>query len=198
MRKPLENDGSHSKGESASAFDRFRPYLLMLARMQLDDALQAKFDGSDIVQQTLLEAHQSLADFRGRSDAERAAWLQKILARNVADEMRKYRRGKRDVRLEASIQVAMNESSVRLERWLASESGTPSQRAVANEQVVALAAALMKLPEDQRRAVELHHLQGLPSAIVAKRLERSEVAVAGLLRRGLKKLRETMREDSVR
>jgi RNA polymerase sigma-70 factor, ECF subfamily len=198
MRKPLENDGSHSKGESASAFDRFRPYLLMLARMQLDDALQAKFDGSDIVQQTLLEAHQSLADFRGRSDAERAAWLQKILARNVADEMRKYRRGKRDVRLEASIQVAMNESTVRLERWLASESGTPSQRAVANEQVVALAAALMKLPEDQRRAVELHHLQGLPSAIVAKRLERSEVAVAGLLRRGLKKLRETMREDSVR
>ena len=56
----------------------------------------------------------------------------------------------------------------------------------------------MKLPEDQRRAVELHHLQGLPSAIVAKRLERSEVAVAGLLRRGLKKLRESMREDSVR
>ncbi len=119
MRKPLENDGSHSKGESASTFDRFRPYLLMLAHMQLDDALQAKLDGSDIVQQTLLEAHQSLADFRGRSDAEKAAWLQKILARNVADEMRKYRRGKRDVRLEASIQVAMNESSVRLERWLA-------------------------------------------------------------------------------
>jgi RNA polymerase sigma-70 factor (ECF subfamily) len=170
----------------------------MLARLQLDDALQAKLDESDIVQQTLMEAHQSLADFRGQSDAEKAAWLQKILVRNVADEMRKYRRGKRDVRLEASIQVAMSESSARLERWLASESGTPSQRAIANEQLVALATALMKLPEDQRRAVELHHLQGLPSAMVAKRLDRSEVAVAGLLRRGLKKLRETMREDSVR
>jgi RNA polymerase sigma-70 factor, ECF subfamily len=198
MRLPRENDGRPSKSDSASNLDRFRPYLLMLARMQLDDALQAKFDQSDIVQQTLLEAHQSLADFRGRSDAEKAAWLQKILVRNVADEVRKYRRGKRDVRLEASIQVAMSESSVRLERWLASESGTPSQRAMANEQVVALASALMKLPEDQRRAVELHHLQGLPSAVVAKRLERSEVAVAGLLRRGLKKLRETMREDSLR
>jgi RNA polymerase sigma-70 factor (ECF subfamily) len=198
MRLPHDNDGSHGKGDSASTLDRFRPYLLMLARLRLDDALQAKLDESDIVQQTLLEAHQSLSGFRGRSDAEKAAWLQKILVRNVADELRKYRRGKRDVRLEASIQVAMNESSVRLERWLAAESGTPSQRAMANEQVVALAAALMKLPEDQRRAVELHHLQGLPSATVAQRLDRSEVAVAGLLRRGLKKLRETMREDSVR
>jgi RNA polymerase sigma-70 factor (ECF subfamily) len=198
MRLPSENDGPSTHGESASAFDRFRPYLRMLARLQLDDALQAKLDESDIVQQTLMEAHQSLADFRGQSDAEKAAWLQKILVRNVADEMRKYRRGKRDVRLEASIQVAMSESSARLERWLASESGTPSQRAIANEQLVALATALMKLPEDQRRAVELHHLQGLPSAMVAKRLDRSEVAVAGLLRRGLKKLRETMREDSVR
>ncbi|HEX2473922.1 MAG TPA: sigma-70 family RNA polymerase sigma factor [Lacipirellulaceae bacterium] len=198
MRLPSENDGPSTHGESASALDRFRPYLRMLARLQLDDALQAKLDESDIVQQTLMEAHQSLADFRGQSDAEKAAWLQKILVRNVADEMRKYRRGKRDVRLEASIQVAMSESSARLERWLASESGTPSQRAIANEQLVALATALMKLPEDQRRAVELHHLQGLPSAMVAKRLDRSEVAVAGLLRRGLKKLRETMREDSVR
>jgi RNA polymerase sigma-70 factor, ECF subfamily len=102
------------------------------------------------------------------------------------------------VRLEASLQAAMNESTARLERWLASESSTPSQCAIANEQVVALAAALLKLPEDQRRAVELHHLQGYPSAIVAQRLARTEIAVAGLLRRGLKKLRETMCEDSLR
>jgi RNA polymerase sigma-70 factor (ECF subfamily) len=198
MPQQPEHDSPQTNGKLTSNLDRFRPYLRMLARLQLSDMLQAKLDESDIVQQTLLEAHQSLAGFRGQSDAEKAAWLQKILARNVADEMRKYRRGKRDVRLEASLQVAMSESTARLERWLASESGTPSQRAMANEQVVALAAALMRLPEDQRRAVELHHLQGLPSSIVAQRLDRSEVAVAGLLRRGLKKLREIMREDSER
>ena len=50
------------------------------------------------------------------------------------------------------------------------------------------------LPEDQRRAVELHHLQALPSAEVAELLGRSEASVAGLLRRGLKRLREVMRE----
>jgi RNA polymerase sigma-70 factor (ECF subfamily) len=155
-------------------------------------------DASDIVQQTLLEAHQSSGDFRGKSDPEKAAWLRQILARNLADELRKFRRGKRDVRLEASLEAALNESSVRMERWLASEDGTPSQHAVANEQLVVLAAAMMKLPDDQRKAVELHHLQGYRSAIVAERLERSEVSVAGLLRRGLKRLRELMHEDEAR
>jgi RNA polymerase sigma-70 factor (ECF subfamily) len=69
---------------------------------------------------------------------------------------------------------------------------------MANEQLLALAAALMKLPQDQRRAVELFHLQGHSSTQVASRLDRSEVAVAGLLRRGLGRLRELMREDNVR
>ena len=198
MPPPPEKDRKGCTDEGAAELSRFRPYLLMLARLQFDEELQAKLDESDIVQQTLLEAHRSLANFRGTSDWEKAAWLRRILARNMADELRNFRRGKRDVRLEAALQAALNESSVRLERWLTSEDGTPSDCAMANEQLVVLAAALLKLPEDQRRAVELYHLQGHPSATVAARLERSEVAVAGLLRRGLKKLRELMRENNAR
>jgi RNA polymerase sigma-70 factor (ECF subfamily) len=170
----------------------------MLARLQFDEVLQAKVDESDIVQQTLLEAHQSLAQFRGKSEAEKMAWLRRILARNIADELRKFRRHKRNLRLEQSLQEALNESTIRLQKWVASEEGTPSECAIANEQVVALAAAIMQLPDDQRRAVELHHLQGLPSATIAKRMGKTEIAVAGLLRRGLKRLRETVREDNVR
>lgn len=45
------------------------------------------------------------------------------------------------------------------------------------------------LTDDQRQAVVLHHLQGLSAADIAAQLGRTEVAVAGLLRRGLKKLR---------
>jgi RNA polymerase sigma-70 factor (ECF subfamily) len=170
----------------------------MLARLQFDEALQAKLDASDIVQQTLLEAHQSLGNFRGTSDPEKKTWLRRILGHNLADELRKFRRGKRNVHLEASLQAALDESSARLERWLAIEDGSPSECAIANEQLVALTAALMKLPEDQRRAVELHHLQGVPSAVVAERLGRTEIAVAGLLRRGLQKLHELIGRDDPR
>jgi RNA polymerase sigma-70 factor (ECF subfamily) len=193
-----KNDQADNNNGRAADLNRFRPYLLMLARMQIDESLQAKFDESDIVQQTLLEAHHSLTAFRGTTSEELAAWLRQILARNLADELRKYRRGKRDVRLEASLQVALDASTIRVERWITSDDETPSQYAMANEQLLALAAALLKLPQDQRRAVELHHLQGLPCADVAKRLGRTEIAVAGLLRRGLKTLREVIREGSVR
>ncbi len=41
-------------------------------------------------------------------------------------------------------------------------------------------------------AVEMHHLHGCSVAEVAGQLGRSEASVAGLLRRGLKKLRESL------
>jgi RNA polymerase sigma-70 factor (ECF subfamily) len=169
--------------------EQFRPYLRMLARMQLEARFQAKIDPSDIVQQTLFEAHQARGQFRGHSDRECIAWLRRILARNLADEVRKLRREKRDVGLEQSLQAAVEESSLRLERWLAADDSLPEHRAMRNEGLLQLAAAIEALPEDQRQAVVLHHLQGHSAADIAALLGRTEVAVAGLLRRGLKKLR---------
>jgi len=194
MPKPPEDVDERAADE----LDQYRPYLLMLARLQFDEVLQSKLDESDIVQQTLLEAHHSMASFRGNSNGEMAAWLRQILARNLADEVRRFRRGKRDLRMEQSLQVALNESTIRVERWLATEDQSPSQRAMANEQMMTLARSLLTLPADQRRAVELHHLQGHPSAEVARRMDKTEVAVAGLLRRGLKNLREALHDGRSR
>jgi RNA polymerase sigma-70 factor (ECF subfamily) len=101
--------------------DRFRSYLRLLARLQLDQRLRSKMDPSDVVQQTLLHAHRALADFRGRTDAEMAAWLRQILARNLAHAHRDFGRHKRDVTRERSLQKAVDASSVRIEAWLAAE-----------------------------------------------------------------------------
>jgi RNA polymerase sigma-70 factor (ECF subfamily) len=62
--------------------------LLLLAQVHLDRRLLGKLDASDVVQQTLLEAHQGLAQFRGRTVGEQAAWLRQILARNLANAVR--------------------------------------------------------------------------------------------------------------
>ena len=151
MAQPLDDQGP--------GLEAFRDYLLLLARLQLDPHLQGLLDPSDLVQQTLLKAHQNWDQCRGTTDAQRAAWLRAILAHELADAARKVDRRGEDRRL--SLEAALEESSVRLEGWLQSGSTSPSGRAVRQEQLLRLAEALARLPEDQRIALELHHLQGL-------------------------------------
>ena len=176
------------------ALERFRDYLRLLARLRLDPRLRAKLDPSDVVQQTLLEAHQGLDQFRGRTVAEQAAWLRQILARNLANAVRDLGRGKRDVAREQSLEAAAEESASRLEPWLAAEQSSPSEQAARNEEAVRLAQVLAALPEAQREVVVLRHCHGWSLAEISRHLGRSPSAVAGLLHRGLQQLRDQLHE----
>jgi RNA polymerase sigma-70 factor (ECF subfamily) len=181
-------------GDGGPSLDRFRDYLLLLARVQLDARPRAQLNPSDIVQQTLLEAHRQRGQFRGQDDAELAGWLRQMLIHNVADAGRALRRAKRDVELERSLEAALENSSVRLQAFLVADQSSPSQHAMRNEEWLRLADALAQLREPQREVILLHYLQACPLAEVARQVGRSEAAVAGLLHRGLKKLRELLHE----
>lgn len=175
--------------------ERFRELLVLLSRIRMDRRLRGKLDPSDIVQQTLLRAHQSLGQFHGQSDGELAAWLRQILAATMADEVRRYGRSKRDAGAERMLLASLDESSACLEAWLASDQTSPSQQALKHEELSLLADALAAMSEDQRQAVELHHLKGQSLAEVGRQMGRSNAAVAGLLRRGLKELRKRMKTE---
>jgi RNA polymerase sigma-70 factor (ECF subfamily) len=162
--------------------------------MQLAPRLQAKMDASDVVQQTLLQAHEARSQLRGTTEAEQLAWLRVILANVLAAAVRRFETAARALVRERSLETALQLSAARLEGLLVADQTSPSQRAVRAEELLRLAAALAELPVDQRRAVELHHLRGLPIAEVAQQLGRTRPAVVGLLFRGIKKLRELLQQ----
>jgi RNA polymerase sigma-70 factor (ECF subfamily) len=178
------------------ALEQFSDYLQLLARLHLDRRLRAKLDPSDIVQQTLLEAHQARDRPAGDDPAQVAAWLRQILVRNLANAVRDFGRARRDVARERSLDEAVRASSAQLAACLAAEQSSPSEQAMDNEQALRLAQALATLRQAQREVVELRHLQGWSLADIARHLGRSPSAVAGLLHRGLKQLREHLQERS--
>ena len=174
------------------SWESYRQYLRVLADLHLPAALRGKLDPSDVVQQTLLQAHEKRAQFRGRTEAEAAGWLRAILANNLAEAARAYGRQKRDPARERSLESAVGESSARLEAWLAADQSSPSEAAHRHDQLRRMADAIGRLPDEQRRAVELRHLIGMPVADIAAEMGRTEVAVSGLIRRGVKRLRELL------
>ena len=174
---------------SPSDLEHFRSYLRLLAEIELNSRVRVKEDASDIVQQSLLEAHRDLPAYRGQSRAELLGWLKTILARNLFNATRHYRSQKRDIRREQSLVARLDQSSARAADFLASQQSTPSQQAVQNEQLQQLADGLARLLDGERTAIVLKHFQGWSLSEISAHLGRPTDAVAGLLKRGLKKLR---------
>jgi RNA polymerase sigma-70 factor (ECF subfamily) len=175
--------------------EEYRDYLRLLARLYLDPRLRGKLDPSDVVQQTLLKAHENREQFRGTEEAERGAWLRRILANILTDALRRFGRDKRDLAREQSLEAALADSERSLHILLGTPPSSPSQQAARHEDFLRLAQALEALPEDQRLVVEMHHLHERSVADIATLLDRSEASVAGLLRRGIRKLRELLRPE---
>jgi RNA polymerase sigma-70 factor (ECF subfamily) len=164
---------------------RWRPLLRLLAAQTLNRRLWRRVDPSDVVQRTLLEAHQDRGSFQGTSEEDLGAWLQAILRHRIIDEVRKARCQKEDMDLEVGI--------TRCERHLRTQyRSSPSRALVRYEWALRLAEALEKLPEDQRCAVELRHLEGRSLAETAKEMGRTPGSVASLIHRGMVRLRDLL------
>jgi RNA polymerase sigma-70 factor, ECF subfamily len=179
----------------ALLFQRYNHYLHVLAQTQLGRHLRAKVDASDLVQQTLLEAHRDFGAFQGGHEGELLAWLRRILAHNLYNEARRFAAQQRDAAREVSLeqmQAGLDQSSLALGRCLAADTPSPSSDAVQRESAVQLADALARLPEDYRQVLMLRVFEELPAEEVAQRMGRSAGAVRMLQMRALTALRDEM------
>lgn len=178
------------RGALGALLEFYRSYLRLLARLSIDDRLQGKADASDVVQETFLQAHRAFAQFRGTTEGELIAWLRQILGSRVAKLVRRYQLTQsRDINLERALDADLDQSSRALGEGLIAHQTTASQHASRREQAVLLANALEQLPDDYRQVIVLHHLQALPFAEVARRMQRTAGAVEKLWIRALMQLR---------
>ncbi len=170
--------------------ENYRAFLrLQVRQLYRDPRLERRFDSSDLVQETLLKAHQKLDQFRGQTAAELVKWLQEILVHTLADAVRQARAQKRDVALDQSLHEVLADSSARVEAFLESGRPSPLHEVERGEMLLRLTAAMEELPEDQHEVVMQRDLLGLPVAQIAAHLGRTEKSVAGLLLRGRRRLR---------
>jgi RNA polymerase sigma-70 factor, ECF subfamily len=171
----------------------YRNYLRLLARVEIGGRLQAKIDASDLVQDTMLEAHKNFPQFRGVTEAEFTAWLRQIMAGILCGLLRKYfGTQKRDIRLERTLCENLDNSSMLLGKGLIDLHSSPSQQAARREQAVLLADALENMPNDYREVLVLRHVEGLTFPDIARRMERTQDSVEKLWVRGLARLRKEM------
>ncbi|PSM32297.1 RNA polymerase sigma factor [Haliangium sp. UPWRP_2] len=146
---------------------------------------------SDIKQEAKLRAFRKFVTFQGSSQAEFEAWLRKIVTNQGAQTRRDLGRQRRDGGIELPIESPAAKA-------VQVSSPTPSQNAAQMEQWQRVLTFLFRLPDSQRQAIFLGHLKELPIAEVAKRMRRSEGAVAGLIQRGLTALHAHMTGESAK
>jgi RNA polymerase sigma-70 factor (ECF subfamily) len=178
------NEPSHDRQPEA-----YRDYLRLLARMWMPRRLRRKMDASDLVQDALVKACAKRDQFKGDCSGQYKAWLRVTLKNTLLDAIDRFER-----RPEQSV-CQVEEASRRLEHWIHAEQPSPSEPAIRGEQLELLARLLTELPEDQQEVLVLKHCLGRKVAEIAEETDRSIASVAGLLRRGLKRLRELFPEE---
>ena len=172
---------------------RYEDWLRLLARNEIDSRFAGKFDASDAVQQTLLEAWKDWDNFRGSAEPQRMAWLRQILAHQLAHLARHFAGTQmRDVAREVSIHKSLSQSAARLEALLPAADPTPSENAAGNEERLLLARVLNELPADYRQVILLRNIEDLPHEEIARRMNRTIGAVRMLWVRALAALRDAV------
>lgn len=145
---------------------RLGPVAYRLAHRYLQDRAEAE----DVAQEALLRLWKIAPDWR-RGEAQVTTWLYRVVANLATDRLRK----RRGIGLDAAPEIA-------------DESDSALDEMMRRDRMAALEAALAQLPERQRIAVTLRHIDGLSNPEIAAAMETGVEAVESLTARGKRAL----------
>ena len=171
----------------AQLVDQYRPYLLLIANEDLDEAIKTKAAASDVVQETMMHAQTGFTRFSGTTEAEFRGWLRSILKHDLSKTQRRYQTQKRNSKQEVNLQ---EQSAVG--RSLVDPTLTPSSHAVSNEKTSLIATAFESLSTDHQQVIQLRNFDGLSFEEVGDQMNRSADASRKLWARAIDALRKSM------
>ena len=145
-------------------------------------------DASDMAQEALIKAYQSIGSFRG--EAAFGTWLGKITANRCLDELRK-RKNLQTTSLEDTLEL--DEGSVKKE--LESPTATPEEHAVQQETAAYMQKLIGELKEEYRTAIVLREMDGYSYEDIADTLACSVGTVKSRISRARQYLRERILAD---
>ncbi len=163
---------AYARGETAATRAltlRLVPRVMGYASRLLGDRAEAE----DVAQEAMLRLWRAAAKWRA-GEAQVSTWLYRVVANLCTDRLRARQR-RRTEALEAAPEVA--------DRAAGGDAGL-----IEADRAAALEAALRELPDRQRQAVVLRHLEGLSNAEIAEVMEIGLEAVESLICRGKRTL----------
>jgi RNA polymerase sigma-70 factor (ECF subfamily) len=165
---------------------------------RLPDTLRPVVNVDDLLQETYLRAIRGIRKFEIRDADAFGGWLKVIADRQIHTAVTARRARKRSGRLRKhGVQSPGRKSSIaQLVDMLADPRETPQRAVQRKEAVRALHVTLAGLPDSQRTAVRLHHLDGMTVDETASALDCTKGAVRGLLQRARLSLRDAMGQSS--
>lgn len=145
-------------------------------------------DASDLAQEALIKAYQSIGSFRGESSF--GTWLGRITANKCLDELR---RRKRIQVTSLDDEVELEEGSVQKE--LAAPGDTPEEHTMRQETVQYVQSMLNSMREEYRMVLVLRELEGYSYEEIAQQLSCSLGTVKSRISRARNYLKEQILAD---
>jgi RNA polymerase sigma-70 factor (ECF subfamily) len=166
---------------------QYRGRLSVWIALRLGELLRTRVTEEDVFQETLLEAYRSFAGARLDGPEAFRRWIFSI-AENRIKDLHKYHAAQR----RHPAREAMTGPERALLDRLSADLPSPSSLARRNELAGVLAEGIRRLPEAERRVVEMRALEGLTFREIAARTRRPKAAVATAYGRALVALRREL------